>query len=171
MLGEALAALPDAPWTPAAIETYVARHDPRYWLGFTTDEHLRHAVIVGQSDAQRAPLAVDFRTDEFRARTEVLLYAADHPGLFMKVAGALALSGVSIVDAHIFTTTDGMALDTLGFQDADHPPCRHRPGRGSGASATISRRRCAARSGSRRRWPASASCPSGPTCSRSSRGC
>ena len=48
----------------------------------------------------------------------MLLYAADHPGLFMKVAGALALSGVSIVDAHIFTTVDGMALDTLGFQDA-----------------------------------------------------
>ena len=50
------------------------------------------------------------------------------PGLFMKVAGALALSGVSIVDAHIFTTVDGMALDTLGFQDADDPARRHRPG-------------------------------------------
>ena len=37
----------------------------------------------------------------------------------MKVAGALALSGASIVDAHIFTTQDGMALDVLGFQDAD----------------------------------------------------
>jgi [protein-PII] uridylyltransferase len=34
----------------------------------------------------KAPLAVDFRVDEFRARTELLLYAADHPGLFMKVA-------------------------------------------------------------------------------------
>ena len=83
-----------------------------------TEEHLRHALIVGRADAERAPLAVDFRVDEFRARTEMLLYAADHPGLFMKVAGALALSGVSIVDAHIFTTVDGMALDTLGFQDA-----------------------------------------------------
>ena len=49
----------------------------------------------------------------------------------MKVAGALALSGVSIVDAHIFTTIDGMALDTLGFQDADHPPGRRPTRRGS----------------------------------------
>ncbi len=117
-LGEALAGLPEAPWDQAAIETYVGRHDPRYWLGFTPEEHLRHAIVVGATDAQRAPLAIDFRTDEFRARTDLLLYAADHPGLFMKVAGALALSGVSIVDAHIFTTVDGMALDTLGFQDA-----------------------------------------------------
>jgi [protein-PII] uridylyltransferase len=117
-LGEALGGLPEEPWTPGAVATYVARHDPRYWLGLPTEEHLRHALIVGRADAERAPLAIDFLTDEFRARSEMLLYAADHPGLFMKVAGALALSGVSIVDAHIFTTNDGMALDTLGFQDA-----------------------------------------------------
>jgi [protein-PII] uridylyltransferase len=117
-LADALATLPEEPWSPAAIDAYLARHDPRYWLGLPTEEHLRHARIVGRADADRAPLALDFRTDEFHARTEMLLYAADHPGLFMKVAGALALSGVSIVDAHIFTTADGMALDTLGFQDA-----------------------------------------------------
>lgn len=116
-LAEALAGPPEA-WPAPDIEAYLARHDPRYWLGFPIEEHLRHARIVRRADTERQPLAVDFRIDEFRARTEVLLYAADHPGLFMKVAGALALSGVSIVDAHIFTTADGMALDTLGFQDA-----------------------------------------------------
>ena len=119
-LAEALAET-DREWTPEAIQTYIERHDPRYWLGFGTSEHVRHAQIVRAADAVRAPLALDFRVDEFRARTEVLLYAADHPGLFMKVAGALALSGASIVDAHIFTTIDGMALDSLGFQDqGDH---------------------------------------------------
>lgn len=117
-LAEALARASEKPWSEAAIESYLARHDPRYWLGFSTEEQLRHAEIVRNADAKRLPLAVDIRTDAFRARTEILLYAADHSGLFMKVAGALALSGVSIVDAHIFTTTDGMALDTLGFQDA-----------------------------------------------------
>ena len=40
----------------------------------------------------------------------MVVFAPDHPGLFMRVAGALALSGASIVDARIFTTTDGMAL-------------------------------------------------------------
>ncbi len=117
-LGEALRGLDEAPWSEAEVDAYVARHDPRYWLGLPTSEHLRHALVVGKADAERAPLAIDFLIDEFRARTEMLLYAADHPGLFMKVAGALALSGVSIVDAHIFTTADGMAMDTLGFQDA-----------------------------------------------------
>ena len=118
LLSERLAQERGEPWTETEVTAYLGRHDPRYWLGFPTDDLLRHAGVVRAADKVRSPLALDFRVDEFRARTEVLLYAADHPGLFMKVAGALALSGVSIVDAHIFTTVDGMALDTLGFQDA-----------------------------------------------------
>lgn len=106
-------------WTPAEVEAYTALHDPRYWLGVAHEAHLRHARLVRRAQGQGLPLALDFRVDEFRARTEITIYAADHPGLFMKVAGALALSGVSIVDAHIFTTMDGMALDTLGVQDAE----------------------------------------------------
>jgi [protein-PII] uridylyltransferase len=47
----------------------------------------------------------------------------------MKVAGALALSGASIVDAHIFTTNDGMALDILGFQDQGEHGAIGDPGR------------------------------------------
>ena len=113
------AALARAAWPEAAIATYVARHDPRYWLGFPREAQLRHAELIRRADRARAPLTLDFRVDRFGARTEIVLYAADHPGLFMKIAGALALSGASIVDAHIFTTTDGMALDVLSFQDAE----------------------------------------------------
>ena len=32
-----------APGRRERIEAYLARHDPRYWLGFPTEEHLRHA--------------------------------------------------------------------------------------------------------------------------------
>jgi [protein-PII] uridylyltransferase len=49
----------------------------------------------------------------------MVVFAADHPGLFMRVAGALALSGASIVDARIFTTSDGMALDSFGIQNVE----------------------------------------------------
>ena len=115
----ALGSGPKGSWTRPAIDAYLARHDQRYWLRFLPEELARHARLIGEADRRQAPLTLDFRVDPFRARTEILLYAADHPGLFMKVAGALALSGVSIVDAHIFTTADGMALDVLGCQDAD----------------------------------------------------
>ncbi|HEX2526273.1 MAG TPA: [protein-PII] uridylyltransferase [Geminicoccus sp.] len=118
-LEKALLASPDGWWTRERIDRHIARHDPRYWLGFTTEELIRHAELIRRTESQSMPIGIDFRVDKFRARSELLLYAPDHPGLFMKVAGAIALGGASIVDAHIFTTTDGTALDTLGFQDAD----------------------------------------------------
>jgi [protein-PII] uridylyltransferase len=49
--------------------------------------------------------------------TEITLYTADHPGLFSRIAGALAISGANIVDARIMTMSNGMALDTFWVQD------------------------------------------------------
>ena len=42
--------------------------------------------------------------------------------MFAAVAGALATSGASIVDAKVFTTSDGMALDGFWVQDATGGP-------------------------------------------------
>jgi [protein-PII] uridylyltransferase len=106
-------------WAEAEVEAHLERHNPRYWLGLPLEEHLRHARLIRAADAAGAKLTIDFRVDRFRARTEVLIYTPDHPGLFLEIAGALAVSRASIVDAHIFTTSDGMALDVLGFQDAE----------------------------------------------------
>src|SRR5262249_43086449 len=39
--------------------------------------------------------------------------APDHPWLLSVIAGACAMTGANIVDAQIFTTTDGLALDTI----------------------------------------------------------
>ena len=39
----------------------------------------------------------------------------DHPWLLSIIAGACALAGANIVDAQIYTTTDGRALDTISF--------------------------------------------------------
>ena len=44
------------------------------------------------------------------------------PGLFAKIAGALAVAGVSVVDAKILTLSTGMALDTFSFQDFEGEP-------------------------------------------------
>ena len=51
-----------------------------------------------------------------------MLYTPDHPGLFSQLAGAIAMSGGSIVDAKVFTTTDGFALDVFSVQDAEGGP-------------------------------------------------
>ena len=43
------------------------------------------------------------------------LSATDHPWLLSIIAGACASAGANIVDAQIYTTTDGRALDTIAI--------------------------------------------------------
>jgi [protein-PII] uridylyltransferase len=107
--------LPD--FTEADFAAYLTRGYPFYWLSFDAETHARHARLMREADRAAAPLTVEKRVDAERAVTEVTLYAADHPGLFSRVAGALALAGANIVDARIMTMTNGMALDTFWVQD------------------------------------------------------
>ncbi|HMA48572.1 MAG TPA: [protein-PII] uridylyltransferase, partial [Magnetospirillaceae bacterium] len=109
-------------WSEADIEAHLARGYPSYWVSFDTGTHLHHARLLRQAEASRAPLTLDWRVDAARGVTEVTLYAADHPGLFARIAGAMALSGASIVDAKIITMTNGMALDSFLIEDAIGDP-------------------------------------------------
>ena len=112
----ARAALAAEGFSEAEIEAFMALGYPGYWLGFDPATHVRHARLV--REAGRDPLAIRTLVLADRGVTEVTVYAADHPGLFSKVAGALAVAGASIVDARIHTMTNGMALDTFWIQDA-----------------------------------------------------
>ena len=104
-----------ADWSKTARENYLRRHSDAYWLAFDTDTHERHARLIVEHKSE--PLLVAASADRFRDVTEVTLYTQDHPGLFSRFAGACAVMATDIVDAKIFTTRDGMALDTLWIQD------------------------------------------------------
>jgi [protein-PII] uridylyltransferase len=107
-----------ADWPEDAFQAQLALgHDP-YWLGFDAETLARQARLVREAERNAAPLTVDTRVDPARAVTEVTLYAADHPGLFSRIAGAIAVSGANIVEAKIHTLRNGMALDTFTVQDA-----------------------------------------------------
>jgi [protein-PII] uridylyltransferase len=99
------------------IAAHAERGYPPYWLAFDTATQARHARLMRTADRAAAPITIDSQVDHFRAVTEVTIYVGDHPGLFSRIAGAIALSGADIVDAKIFTTTDGMAIDTFWVQD------------------------------------------------------
>ena len=101
---------------------FAGRGYPFYWLSLDAETHARHARLMREAEASGAPLTVQKRVDMARAVTEITLYTADHPGLFSRIAGALAVSGANIVDARIMTMSNGMALDTLWVQDQDGTP-------------------------------------------------
>jgi len=108
---------------PKAVREHaLSRHVDSYWHAFDTEAHARHARLMAEADARKEIVAVVGRSDEFRAVTEIVIYTKDHPGLFSQLAGAIAVSRGSIVDAKIFTTADGYALDVFSVQDADGGP-------------------------------------------------
>jgi [protein-PII] uridylyltransferase len=77
---------------------------------------------MAAADAGGDLIALAAESNEFRAVTEIVIYTPDHPGLFSQLAGAISVSGGSIVDAKVFTTSDGFALDIFSVQDAEGGP-------------------------------------------------
>ncbi|MDW8315486.1 MAG: [protein-PII] uridylyltransferase [Rhodovarius sp.] len=118
----AAAALRAQGWSTADIDAFLALGYPGYWLSFDAETHARHASIIREAEAAKAPLTVRSLVIRSRFVTEITVYAIDHPGLFARIAGALAVGGASIVDARIHTLTNGMALDTFWVQDSGGGP-------------------------------------------------
>jgi [protein-PII] uridylyltransferase len=102
-------------WSEEELNAYVARHYPAYWLKVELQRKVRHARFIRASEQARHKLAINVGFDEARAVTELTIFATDHPWLLSIIAGACASAGANIVDAQIYTTTDGRALDTISI--------------------------------------------------------
>ena len=100
-------------WRPEAIYAYIARHYPAYWLKVDLPHRVAHARFVQSAEQSAKSLATTHAFDPARGVTELMVLAPDHPWLLSILAGACATAGANIVDAQIFTTTDGRALDTI----------------------------------------------------------
>ncbi len=106
-----------ADWSETERQRHFDRGANSFWLSADLESHERWARLMRGADAEEIPLIIDTRVNQFQAMTEVTVFTADHAGLFQRLAGAIAASGASIVDARIFTTNDGMALDVFTIQD------------------------------------------------------
>ena len=117
---EVRALLPD--WSDEEFAGFAALGNRSYWTAFDAATHARQARLVRAAERDGQTLAVETRGDEQRDATEVTIHTADHPGLFAGLAGAFAMCGLSIVDAKIFTLSNGMALDVFWAQDVSGDP-------------------------------------------------
>jgi [protein-PII] uridylyltransferase len=104
-----------ADWPEALREAYIARHYPAYWLKVDLPHQAAHARFVRGAEAANQQLATSVGFDATRGVTELTIFTPDHPWLLSVIAGACALTGANIVDAQIYTTTDGLALDTISI--------------------------------------------------------
>ena len=112
------AALPD--WPERRKRAEIARHYPPYWQGLPTEAHVVFARLLDGIAPDE--IRMDLTPDEDRDATRVCFALADHPGLFSRMAGALALVGANVVDARSYTTKDGYATAIFWIQDGDGSP-------------------------------------------------
>jgi [protein-PII] uridylyltransferase len=86
-----------------------------YWIAEPEDII---AMNLQQLDiALDEPLSVEARYYPARGATLVTVIAADHPGLFYRIAGGIHLAGGNIIDARIHTARNGVAVDNFLVQD------------------------------------------------------
>ncbi len=112
------AALPD--WSEAQLRAEFRRHAPPYWQNLPTLAQAIFARLLrGIPDDE---IRMDLSPAGDRDATLALFAMADHPGIFSRLAGALALAGANVVDARSHTTRDGYATSAYWIQDADGRP-------------------------------------------------
>jgi [protein-PII] uridylyltransferase len=102
-------------WPPEELDRYIARLYPAYWLKVELPRSVAHARFVREAQREGRSLATDVGFDASRGVTEITVLAPDHPWLLSHLAGACAAGGANIVNAQIYTTTDGLALDTIAI--------------------------------------------------------
>ena len=107
-------------WEPKAIKAELARHYDNYWPSLPTETQFIFAQLLrGLGDDE---IRIDLHPDTDRDATRAAFVLADHPGIFSRLAGALALVGANVVDARTYTTKDGFATAVFWLQDSDGHP-------------------------------------------------
>ncbi|VAW11710.1 [Protein-PII] uridylyltransferase / [Protein-PII]-UMP uridylyl-removing enzyme [hydrothermal vent metagenome] len=102
-----------ADWPQGEREAHARRFGDPYWLNTEANLQLTHAAMCREAAQSHLDFHFTSQTDAFKGATQIIVFTADHPHLLERLAGACALSGANIVGAQIFTTTDGMAMDTI----------------------------------------------------------
>ncbi len=105
---------------PPEVERFVLRMPRSYFLSVPPEQIARHYSTI-EPDLGRHDVRTSSRPGSRLDTYELLVVAADRPGLLSWIAGALSLAGLSILTAQVFTTEDGVAADLFEVQGAFEP--------------------------------------------------
>ncbi|MEM7295141.1 MAG: [protein-PII] uridylyltransferase [Pseudomonadota bacterium] len=107
-------------WTKADLRMELARHYPPYWQGLHVTAHAVIARLL--NGIGEGEIRIDLEMDQDRDATRAVFVMEDHPGIFSRITGALALVGANVVDARTFTTKDGFVTSAFWIQDGEEGP-------------------------------------------------
>ena len=107
-------------WDNKDIKIETGRHYPPYWQGFQIGAQFAFAKLLRNLRADE--IKIELTPDTDRDATRICFALSDHPGIFSRLAGALALVGANVVDARSYTSKDGFTTAAFWIQDGDGSP-------------------------------------------------
>jgi [protein-PII] uridylyltransferase len=102
------------------VDAFVLRMPRGYFLSVEPTDAARHFRTIAPhlgSDELRTASTPGQRSGTY----ELLVVTLDRPGLLSSVAGALAVGGISILSAQVFTTSDRVAVDLFDVDGVFEP--------------------------------------------------
>ncbi|MEM9716252.1 MAG: [protein-PII] uridylyltransferase [Pseudomonadota bacterium] len=91
------------------------RFYPAFWIGLDTASQVEFSRLLQSVEPDSIEMSLD--ADEGRDATRICFVLQDHPGIFSRLAGAIALAGMNVIDARTYTTTDGYATSVFWVQN------------------------------------------------------
>ena len=113
----------------AWIEAQLKQFPERYLYGTPPARIAAHVAAVSRLHVGDVLVESDFNKELAVCEYTVVTHNELTPGIFSKIAGVMAASGLQILDAQILTRADGIVVDTFQVTDPDYqgePPADRR---------------------------------------------
>jgi len=107
-------------WPEDKITIEINRHYAGFYLGLNCETQAVFAALGKKRENEE--IISNIETDTSRDATKACFLMEDHPGLFSRLAGAIALAGANVIDARSYTTADGYATAVFWLQSKESTP-------------------------------------------------
>jgi len=124
----------------AWVEGQLKQFPERYVYGTSSARIAAHLAAVRRLHRGDVVIDTDFNRELAVCEYSVITHDDLTPGIFSKIAGVMAGSGVQILDAQILTRADGIVVDTFQVTDPDYqgePPAERRQTVGDRIAAVL----------------------------------
>jgi [protein-PII] uridylyltransferase len=108
-------------WNEKHKRAYLKEHGDSYWQSTKPELQKTHATLWNQWK-EKTPFAFAAKNLPHQDVSEIVIITQDHPGLFSRIVGGIAISELLIIDAKIFTTHNGLAFDSFWIQAQHQKP-------------------------------------------------
>jgi [protein-PII] uridylyltransferase len=113
--------LKQSPYAPQSINDLWDKLGDEYFLRFLPEEIVWHTeAILSREDPDQAVVLI--RDKPQRGGTELFIYTRTYATLFLQATSLLERSNVTILDARIFSTSDGYSLDSFLVANHEYQP-------------------------------------------------